>query len=359
MHKGIKALVKHELKTTLYMGSYFMLVVLGVIYWGACTYNQAYTQYINEGVYSIKILQSIQVPMDLFKVVLAFFAVGILIIVISMFREQRHSEVSRFLKSLPCSQYYYGVKGLMGFLSYTIPYIVLVIGYIILRKEFIYFFNDIQSISYIGAIQQQTDTLYYLIELCLLNYLILTAWYTFLLMMQYMWNHTIGAAFVGILFWSFPSYVCSKLLYRVIANIRLGKIMNYLQPFLYATQEELKPRNYDYIYENQVNIILDASTKMIILLVLIAVSVSMIVYLNQKVRVEDSHILVPFKIVRIVFILTVALYVACIASRMGFALFMYSLGVGRGVYYLFIISGAVVGGLVGYKISYKGIERRK
>ncbi|MGL5675246.1 MAG: hypothetical protein ACRDDX_02430 [Cellulosilyticaceae bacterium] len=363
MRNGIKALVKHELKSTLYTGIYFMIIAIGVIYIGTSFYQEDFTRYMRTGANYTGSIQSIQIPMVTFKGLLLFFVIGIFGMSIMMFREQRHTEMGRFLKSLPCSEYHYGVKLVMGFLSYTIPYIIVVIAYIILRSQYIAFFRDLQSINYAGVALAGTDTLGSLLSLALLTFMILTAWYTFLMMVQYIWNHAVGAAIVGGLMWFAPLYIFISVvsIYDLDRwNFRFNSTFRYLQPFFYTIQERITPYYNDYYsyYTDSVSFIEYTGIKMIGLMLFIAMNLALTYWLHKKRQVENLNQLVPFKGFRVFFVIGVAVCSALALGMMSYALFRYTLDIGMVGYHLWMIAGGIVGSIVAYKVSHIGMERR-
>lgn len=367
MNKGVKALVKHEMRPTFYACVYFMIIVLGAIYFTNSLYQLNYETYMVSSSDWALNMQSIQIPMVMYKYVLLFFSIGILIITFMMFKEGKNTETNRFLKSLPYSHYHYLIKLVMGALSYTVPFILLVIAFIGFKVKHQVFFEEIQSINLIGEALKSTDTIGHLLVLSLMYYLILTTWYLFLMMMQYLWNNAIGANVVGILIWVAPVFIffTTILVYEIEYSWRLDflnqeDVLMYLNPFIYGVQKmitanygpsSMQPNEY-------VSILLYPSIKMMILVGLCLIFLWIIYQLNQKRHIEKVYYLVPSKGFRILFRIGVGTCSMLLFGVLTKEIFLSRLDVGFGVFQVLMIVAGLVGGFIAYKISCIGIEKK-
>lgn len=308
MKKATKALIKHEWKSTMYMIFYFMIIALIAIYGAAVSYRECYTEYIRIG--ASRAMQFMEIPFIHLKLVLIFFCIGIIVLVVMSFKDLVHTETSRFLKSLPSSQNQYKVKVIVGLSMYTIPYLMIAIGYLVYWMKYREFFKDMQSLQLVHEAFNATDHIGYLLFVLILYYLIITAVYMFLVWMQYMWHNRIGAAIVGILIWNAPLFI-HEAIYGIYGGIsRILEDYKLLNPLLYGWQERvfLAPSIDGYFEpENVVDIVQYPTLKLCILAVIITMCIVGIIYMNKRYYIEEAHQLIPSKTFRIIFIVGVGI----------------------------------------------------
>ncbi|AFS78877.1 hypothetical protein Curi_c18710 [Gottschalkia acidurici 9a] len=362
-----KALVKHEWRTMKWMLIYFTLVSIGYIVMFNLGIRYSYISMLKYGT-SVDGNIIIDILRGINEVISIPFGIGIVLMIVMQFKDSKSLEVGRFLKSLPISsREYYLTKIISGIMSYTLPFIILVIGVLAIRTNNMEWINDSKNISIVPDIFIKLDSTTNVFTLLILVYSIVTATYTFLFMVQYLVMNTIGGIVIGILSWLSPMFILFSVEY-IYGNYifkSLGasyKILEYIQPWIYHINarysqvaplitdlEKYQGTAYVYVFEGIL-------IKIAICAIVALASVLLAYFLTKKSRIEDSDTMITFKGAKKIFIIGVTVCSALLGGTLLKIFFDNFTDVNFITQHILMIITGSIGFIISRKISNIGVR---
>ena len=363
-----KTLVKHEWRNMKWMLLYFTLLSLGTIFLLKSSFESDYLSvlvngfYMNEGI----VFENVY---SLIRGMTPYFGLGILIMIYMQFKDSKSLEVGRFLKSLPISsREYYITKLISGIISYTIPFIIMTVGVLIVRGNNISWIQDYHNISRIPEIFIKQSSSINILSLFIMCYFIITATYTFLFMIQYLVMNIVGGIVIGFLTWLAPTFILGSLsvIYREItfklmqSFKGLYKVQDYILPWSYhinidSEYIESTFNNMGYNNEN-IAVLNNMIPRTIICLIISVVCIGLAYTISKKSRVEDTDNLIAFKTARKIFVIGVTVCSALLST-----LILGQVFSGRGINSFILVHIIMfIGGFIGFIGSRKisNMERK-
>ena len=362
-----KALVKHEWRTMKWMLIYFTLVSIGYIVMFNLGIRQDYMWMLRVGTSTDKsiIMDTLRTVNENISIP---FGIGIVLMIVMQFKDNKSLEVGRFLKSLPISsREYYLTKIISGILSYTLPFIILVIGVLAIRTNNMEWINDGNNISVVSDIFIKSDSTTNVLTLLLLCYSIITATYTFLFMIQYLVMNIVGGIVIGILSWLSPMFIMVSVEYvygeYIFKGLRTSdKILEYIQPWIYhirAKYSQIVPLITDlgeyrgtahvFIYEGIL-------IKVAICTIITLTSVILAYFLTKKSRIEDSDTMITFKGAKKIFIIGVTVCSAFLGGTLLKKFFNNFTDINFITQHILMIITGSIGFIISRKISNIGVR---
>ena len=362
--KRLKALIKLEAMPALFVGIYLLIVNLGAIMQQRNTINTIWNEYLKCGIvkafneyYYIDMYSRVFYTPIVMLVILHLLGIGTLVLL--SFKNDKSIETGRFLKSLPYTiKERNFVKVSIGLLTYTVTYLVYVVGSYFSAASMVEKYDEIFKVTTLAAIKNEIFAIERVFAPILLAYLIVVAAYLFLTMLQYAVNHLAGGMIIGVLtlispfFILFSGYICLKneQINHILDKIAVGlvNIVEYI-PIYHMDKDTSYDMGYDYITYYPLRIAA--------ILIGILITLGLIIYFSHKQRIEKEDILIPNKVVQVIFIIGVTI---CSGLLMGdlyrvfvYGLFMYSsIDIG----YMIMAIGCVIGGIISYKIAHIGFK---
>lgn len=367
--KRLKALIKMEIKPALLVGVLFLVANLIGFMQIQGRLTSSWKNYLEGGLsgyfswYSL-----INIMGDTFFQ--AIFTVGVLymilliMLVFASFRYEKSVEISRFLKSLPYTERERClVKIGVGIVISTIGMLVYLAGLMYLREYSMGLFQEIIEVTAIGNIVQEVFSLERLLEMLALTYVVLIAGYLFMVMVQYMISHRIGGIIIGILSAFAPLFmiVMSFLLFDISWDSWIGKIGN---AFAYLMTNFIDYTHINFgvtdSYWERYTYVTGFGYHLAFYGVIIALSLIGILYFSKINQLENSDLLIPHPVVRVIFMVGVSI---CGGLSIGGLIRMFFseilLTASSAPTMILFIIGAVISFLIAKKIAYIGIKKRK
>lgn len=355
-----KSILKHEIKSMKWMSLLSIVGSLIVVFMFSIDLDNRYGAIFHNG-----LIENRPIIQESFRYVTSTILVIFLVIavmqVFMQFRAEKDQEVGRFLKSLPVkNEEFFKVKLIAGIGNFTIAFLVLLVGIIVVRNSNMFWIEDIYSISIASAPFIELDGVLSILKEIGLIYLIVLSFYTFLIMIQYTFTNIIGGIVTGILVWLAPAFILISsvsIFERFFSSSLLGAIstmaewtMPWLYPFQFSYNDFFT--NYNYLDISPMILIDHLGIKYIICIGLILVNIILAYKLNKASKIEDENKVITFKTTRNIFKFGVticsALLVAAIATE------FLMINVPNIVYIVVIILGGAVGYIVSKKITQVG-----
>ncbi len=358
-----KSIVKHELRSMKWMMLASIVASLSLIMIFANTLDREYVRMFSAGIYANNpvILNAFR---DLAEFTLVIFTGISLIQVFMQFKSEKSQETGRFLKSLPVKrEEFFKIKLISGLINLSIAFIVLAIGFAVVRNNNMFWIKDIYKISYISEILINLESISILLKELGLIYLIVLSFYTFLFMIQYTFSNVVGGLVTGVLVWLAPIFIVISSIFTLsrfgfidiysssLANT-IDNLSSWLLPWSYI---------FDFDYVDNLNIensapmirtIADLNIKYIISIVLIGVNTIIAYKFNKNSKVEDENKIITFKAAQNIFKIGVTVCSGLLVSvGIGNSMIMDNYNI---LYIALIFSGAFIGYLVSRKISTVG-----
>ncbi|MDF2614679.1 MAG: hypothetical protein K0S71_2465 [Clostridia bacterium] len=365
--KNIRALIKVELKSAALMSLYFLVINIGYLMLTGITISSNFKQYLRYGVRSAVTDFNNTAFLSFVPGLSLFIFLGFILLVYFQFKNDKSLEVGRFLKSLPYTNVQRClVKMSAGILSYTIPFIILSLGVIMLRAYAMTELKTIYSITPYEGILLTINSIQNLLSLLVLNYLTYTSLYLFVFMMQYLVNHNIGSLIISILTLLAPAFIITSIHYleiyyglryyleRIEEKILLpfyGMITRY-GGFTYTVDQS--QYYIDYVY------IEDIGFKLFITLIISIIGVYLIYQTGKRTKIENADRLMPDAITRIIFITGVTLCAALLLADT-YKIFLVPL-IGQNIVVLtsaITLIGGTIGFIIARKIAHIGIINKR
>lgn len=195
---------------------------------------------------------------DIFSPIFLIFTGLSLIQIFIQFRAEKDQEIGRFLKSLPVkNEDFFKVKLVVGIANLTLAFIILILGFLFVRSRNIFWIEDIYKISTVSKDFLVADSAISIIADIGLIYLVVLAFYTFLLMIQYTFSNIIGGIVTGSLVWLAPIFIVSSSVWtieRFISEKTFSYTLVNLLARIRDLAEWLLPSLYPFIYDYNASI---------------------------------------------------------------------------------------------------------
>lgn len=366
--KRLKALIKVEIKPALLIGILFLIVnLLGFIQIQS-SINGIWKSYLMSGIAGyfnyyrlINIIGRIIFEASL--VVGILYMMLLIALVFSSFRYEKSIEVSRFLKSLPYTERERCfVKVGTGIMTLTIGIMVYLVEILYLHHYSRSVFQEIMDVTSLGSIAQEIFSLGKLLKIVALIYVVLIAGYLFMVMVQYMVSNRLTGIVIGILSAFAPLFILNSVImfFDISWDSWIGKIVDvftYLMiHFVDYADINWNPDSYigRYAYVS------GFGYHIAFYLGIITLIVMAILYFTRTNRLENSDLLMPHSVVRMIFI-------AGVSVCGGFTIYYLSSLFSNYILFrdnvapriVILIVGAVISALIAKKIAYIGIKKRK
>ncbi|MGL4735817.1 MAG: hypothetical protein ACRCW2_00045 [Cellulosilyticaceae bacterium] len=348
-----KALIRYEWKSLRWMMIYFLLVAIGGVGLIASTMAGKRFEFIKHmGVWEIQTLFNREMNWS-YGLVVSGLILGILMLVYTQFRDAKSIEVGRFLKMLPIkSTGIYWTRVGCGILTYTVPFILFMIGNVYVRMHNNDWLMDYYSLSQGYSILVKMESIPSILGHLGLMYLIITAIYLGVLVMQYLISNRIFALVMGVVLFMVPTYLMIILSYMMsgYADPRPGFIPIY----------GVRTREYSQEYENGERFILHyVDNQGIKVLVLLGIIICMLVIgysVSKRFRVEDQGKLIPMKASRTLFTAIGTVCIAFIPYQLWTLRMVSERDLGMGMMCGLIAVFGVIGYFIMRKISMIGMK---
>ncbi|MEG1927735.1 MAG: hypothetical protein RR090_03815 [Niameybacter sp.] len=351
-----KALIRYEFKTLRWMVLYFAIVCLGIFGLFAEQMKSRRSSFITHTeIWQIQNLFT-QEMNGVYGIFLIGSVVGLVLLVYLQFRDAKNIEVGRFLKALPLqgSQLYVIRMG-CGIVTYTVPFLVYSIGMLYLRSYHGDWLQDYYSISMLQTPIEAAESFGSIILLLGILYLVITAAYVALLMMQYLISNRIFAIIVTAIMFFVPFYIAAIVgeFIRVEQFLTIPLAYGYMDTSLFESglRGEMA----------QVCSINLMGAKVLILLIIIVVSVAVGWIRSKQFKVEDQSKLIPEKFSRIIFVGVGTVCVAllpCYYTLVMIGSFALDRGMASGSVWISMFVAGLIGYIVMYKIARIGCKEK-
>jgi hypothetical protein len=361
--KHIRALIKMEAKPAVLVGIYFLLINLVGLVITHIHINKNYIEYLRtwgEPVTSF----SGEIFSRLIYFITPLSFLGMIVLSYAQFKQDKNVETGRFLKALPYTNLQRCfVKVIMGVLSYSLPFIVFAVGCMLLRVRVLGLYEEVYTVIAYGDLLKVINGAESLIWPLVLSYLVYTAFYLFLVMMQYLVSSNAASLIIGILSMMAPAFIAFSFFeiygyqgMRVTVDQVLLPVYGVV--FDWQLKDLFLQTNWEqYITYRTINYM---TMKLIITSLVSIVCVGVIYRAAKRSKIEEADVLMPYKAVRWIFILGVSLCTAFTAADTGrfilFPVFMEKMN-------LAVEVTGVIGGIIGFviakKIAYIGLRQKK
>lgn len=194
----MKALVRHELRNTWMMMLYFV-GCFGMGVWSFYESLQSkYQRYLWDGYDYDMGYNLIEIIRELYPVYIVVVGLGLLVLIYLQFRDNKSVGVSSFIKSLPyTNKQIYSVKLGCGVLSFSIPFLLMEIGILVISNGAKDWLNVIERVSPVGVEIATQNQLTQLMLGGLLIYSITLMVYILGFWMQYVVNSNVASLIVS------------------------------------------------------------------------------------------------------------------------------------------------------------------
>lgn len=351
-----KSIVKHEIRSMKWVSLVFVLASLFLSLVFTYSLNERYEAVIKYGfnLNNMALLNEIRTIMYLG---LVLFTIIIIIQVYMQFRSEKDREVGRFMKSLPIeSKEFFKIKLFMGFLNIIAATMVLLFGIVVVKNQNMFWLKDIHLTSSIPETSKYLTSLPFLMKEFSLFILICLSFYSFLMMIQYTFNNTIGAIVTGFLTWLAPVFIVLGSLnayIEITASYYLKDLawvewiyenVYWLMPWTYFARTDTIP----YVHNNlevRLTMIENFGPKIIISLGLIGIF-SLVAYIfASRSRVEDEDRIISFSSFAFLFVVGVSLCSGLLTSLIFTGVMPFNISGSL------LLGLSLLGGFVGFLIS--------
>lgn len=366
--KRLKALFKVEAKPALFVGIYLLVVNIFAIMQQQNIISNMWNNYMVYGIadafdnyYTIDLYSRITYESTVSVII--FQLIGIVTLVLLSFKNDKNGEVGRFLKSLPYTVRERSfVKVSMGFLTYTITYAVYAIGTYCSVKNVFGKFGEIYRVTTLEAISDKILSMEQALAPIVLTYVIVVAVYLFLVMTQYAVNSLVGGMVIGSLTAVSPIFILASL-YACFNSRDLNRILDQVSKIIIDIVEYI-PIYYEGqgidAYELGYNYLTYCSLRVIVFIIVSIILIGLIHYFNNKQLIEKEDILLPNKVIRIIFMVGVTVCSSLLAGDLYRAflerIFMYKI---ENLRYFMMLIGGIAGAVISYKIAHIGLRAAK
>ncbi|MGL4346306.1 MAG: hypothetical protein ACRCTE_13995 [Cellulosilyticaceae bacterium] len=298
-----QAWIKHEIRSIKWMGAYFLVLFIG--------YSMVIARHIQANkVWFLEDMDIYQVDNIMGRVLNAKYNVlmllaavlGLMILVYIQFTDSKNIEVGRFIKGLPLSTTkVYGLRIICGILSYTLPFIVLVVSVVGIRLKHSEWLGDLYRMTLWQEQFTQVESVGSILLILGMYYLIMTAFYVVLVMMQYLVMNSVFALILGVMVTFVPMY----LKMAVQAYLRRGYMSSVWIPLMYGQLEGREHYSFAGELNRQyltISMIENIGSKLIILLLIIGTGLGVGYIATKTFKVENQSKLMPLAVVRIIFV---------------------------------------------------------
>lgn len=365
--KRLKALIKMEMKPALLMGILFLATNMLFLLMLQGNMNSMWQVYLGGGLTGYfgwrRLINIIGEMFFQYNILVGtLYMILLIILVFSTFRYEKSIEVSRFLKSLPYTERERClVKVGVGVGVLTIGLLMYMVGLLYLHHYSMGLFQEIMEVTALGSIAEEIFDLGKLLKMLALMYIVLVAIYLFMMMVQYMVSSRLAGIIIGILSAVAPLFMAVSLrdIFDISSDTWIGEVIDgfiYLMVGftggveLFSEETGNFYARYTYLSGFGYHIAF-----YVVIIILVAVT---IVYFTKNNRLEDSDLLIPHPIVRIIFIVGVSICSGCSSYYILNVFLGYVLLITVHPIVLFIV-GVIIGFLIAKKIAYIGIKKRK
>lgn len=306
-----KSILKHEIKSMKWMLLLSILASLFLTIIFSSYLDNEYVSMFSNGLYGNSALIQ-DALVDTLDMILLIFTLLSMVQIFMQFRMEKNQETGRFLKSLPVNrQEFFRIKLITGLASFTLAFIVLAIGIMLVRSSNMFWIRDMYSISHTAEILIEADSMGNLLKILGLVYLVTLSFYTFLFMIQYTFTNLVGAIVTGVLVWLAPIFIVISSIYTLdkfnfvdMYSSNLGSkieaFSQWLQPWLYVLNFEYDLASYG-IQFGSIGRIYNLGFKYIISLLLILVNIIIAYKFNENSKIENENRLIAFKSTGLIF----------------------------------------------------------
>ena len=361
--KNLKALIKIERTPALVMSLYFLLLNVTVMIAMVGNINTSWKYYLARGIAGFDewhIANNIY-PMTL--MLLLGYGVGMFVLVYLQFRKDKSIEISRFIKALPYTNGQRGaVKIGLGILSFTIPFIIYVLMFLMVRSYAMNMFSEILRVTAFEEISTYLNRPGVYLSFMGITYVRMIVIYLVFVMCEYLMSHNIGSLIVAVLSAAAPIYLYISNMYDVAYTSAMTKIGDWLYKVYidYTEWSDIEIAGANGWDNIRYIVTEDGSMVLLIYLALIVICSLVIMMQIKKQRIENADIFMPGKVTRYVFIAGVAVCSACLVRDIGrIVLNQIVFGYSKIILYPFLAVGLILGGLIAMKITCIGMQRKK
>ena len=289
----------------------------------------------------------------------------IITLVFASFRYEKSVEVSRFLKSLPYTQRERClVKIGVGSGAITIGMLVFLAELIYLRHYSMNLFAEIMEITALGSMATEIFSLEKILGAVALAYVVLMSAYLFMVMVQYMVSHRMAAIIIGILSALAPLFIIevSMALFDISWASNIGQVARSIVYVMasFVSSATVYGNEGVYGYYGHVSYLTGFIYHLAFYVGVMIASLLGILYFAKANRLENSDLLIPNPVVRVIFMVGVSM---CGGLSISGLLNIFFGGVllmanPLPIVILFGI-GVVISFLIAKKIAFIGIKKRK
>ncbi|PHV70870.1 hypothetical protein CS063_07550 [Sporanaerobium hydrogeniformans] len=368
--KELKALIKIELRSTLLMSIYFLVVNLCGL--AACKIAMD-KNYVNQLRYGIGWYIAQPNGEYIYPVLVGTYCFtlgGIILLVYFQFVKDKSLEVGRFLKALPYTNRQRGfVKIGMGILSYTLPFLILIGGMLLLHGSFVGQMQEIYNVFMNQEVIERIIHINELLKMFLLMYMTFIAVYLFLMLVQYVANNNLGSIIMSILTLIAPLFIVlsGSEIYSFFR--RMHRLRNLIIEFLFVPGYPLTLEGGSFALDRQnqeqahfigYQEINHYGLKVVGLILFIGLCLIFIHLLIKHTKMEDSDKLFNHGLAKWIFIIGVTVCSGLLLADMGL---LFILPLFMDEYFVMtqvlILIGALIGFVIAYKIGRIGSYKRE
>ncbi|QEH67567.1 hypothetical protein [Cellulosilyticum sp. WCF-2] len=202
--KRLKPLIKLELKPVIGVGIYLMLVNILCFMNIKQDVNELWRSYLSGGIARLyERMNRVDWLKDLFwsqvYYTIGLYLIGLIILSLISFKQDKNLETGRFLKSLPFTSGERSfVKVILGSLGYTLSFLIYVLGLSVMLSHYTGKLIEVYEVTPISQISNQLFDIPQLLVLMFIVYLLGLVFYLFCVLLQYIVSHQIGSLVIAI-----------------------------------------------------------------------------------------------------------------------------------------------------------------
>lgn len=364
MNHKYKALIKQEIKGVKWVSVYFGIVFVMFIMSLSERLNGRHLVFMERG---ILLKDSIEYDFlsnmsDYYYMLMLAIGIGLIMLIKIQFKDYKSGETGRFLKGLPVrSEKHFLIKVGCGIVVYTVPFILYMGGIYWIKYVNMPWMQAIYHVTPLDEIWHIVNSNGYIGQVLLSYYLIITAMYLFLVLMQYlvMWSKA-GLIVGGII--TFVPYYIARIISVTIFERNLGLVqVNFEEtlflPWVYGYPEQCYAYRSESEFRVAVNCIEFLEIKTIILLSACLICLIYAYNLSKHFQIEKLEILMPSQVIRRVFCMGTAICSLLLPIFIRDNFMVIDEISGSVTIMVSIICGAI-GGIVSWKIANLGNKKR-
>lgn len=339
-----QALIRYEFKSLRWMCLYFALGCLGLLgFFGTIMEEKRRAFLTHIGVWQIK-NQFTQEMNWFYIMVLAMMSIGLILMVYLQFRDAKNIEVGRFLKALPIkSTQLYWVRVGCGIFTYTVPFLLYAAGILALRSYHNSWLKDYYSISMWEDALLQAESPIRIVGLLGILYLIVTAVYVVLLLMQYLISNRIFAIIVAAIALLIPTYIAA------IINEWMNIDAFLICPFAFGLFDSSIGESAQNGEMANISYIDQVGFKLFILFLIIGLAIGLGWMNSRRFKIENQNKLIPSQVSRSIFIIVGTVCTSLLPSEY----VVFILGGFNQVSLGILLGSSLLLGGIGFVIFYK------